>query len=262
MVILQYKYLRKVGENMDNILVNPEKILLVDDEQGLLRLVKITLNKEQYYNITCAITGEEALEYVHNNQYDLIILDIMLPDFSGLDLCTEIRRHTTAAIIFLTAKASDYDKLTGFAIGGDDYITKPFNTMELVARIKAIFRRKQLDSAPSQAQNDNQRIYHYSNIILDMTRATLHVNGQDVGCTAKELELLEFFCKYPGKVFTATHLYDSVWGLPGMGSDKTVAIHISKLRKKLLDEEKPYKVIINLRGIGYKFMPPEGSQKS
>lgn len=241
---------------MDNIAINTEKILLVDDEQGLLKLVKITLNKEQYHNITCATTGAEALTYVQNNQYDLIILDIMLPDYSGLDLCTEIRRYTTAPIIFLTAKASDYDKLTGFAIGGDDYITKPFNTMELVARIKAVFRRRQLDLASSQAQIDNKRIYRYGYIVLDITRATLNVHGQDVECTAKELELIDFFCMHPNKVFTASHLYDSVWGLPGIGSEKTVTIHISKLRKKLLDEEKPYKVIINLRGIGYKFIPP------
>lgn len=241
---------------MDNIALNTEKILLVDDEQGLLKLVKITLNKEQYHNITSTTTGAEALIYVQNNQYDLIILDIMLPDYSGLDLCTEIRRYTTAPIIFLTAKASDYDKLTGFAIGCDDYITKPFNTMELVARIKAIFRRRQLDLASSHAQIDNKRIYRYGYIVLDMTCATLNVNGQDVECTAKELELIEFFCMHPNKVFTAEHLYDSVWGLPGIGGEKTVTIHISKLRKKLLDEDKPYTVITNLRGIGYKFIPP------
>lgn len=242
---------------MNDAIDNNPQILLVDDEQGLLTLVKITLNKEEYHNITCAATGAEALRYIQGNQYDLIILDIMLPDCSGLDLCTEIRRHTTTPIIFLTAKSSDYDKLSGFAIGGDDYITKPFNTMELVARIKAIFRRRQLDTAPPPSTVEAKRIYHYGHIVLDMVYAVLTVNGENMECTAKELELMEFFCIHPNKVFTASHLYNSIWSLPGYGGEKTVTIHISKLRKKLLDDEKPYKILTNLRGIGYKFIPPQ-----
>lgn len=241
------------GERM-----NPERILVVDDEEGLLTLVKITLNKEQYHNVTCVSTGAEALVCVKNHQFDLIILDVMLPDYSGFDLCPEIRRHTIAPIVFLTARSSDYDKLSGLAIGGDDYITKPFNTMELVARMKAIFRRRQLDHGATQTQTERVRVYHYGHIVLDMTCAKLIVNEQEVECTAKEFELLEFFCKHPGQVFTSSHLYESVWGLPGYGGEKTVTIHISKLRKKLMDDDKPYQIITNLRGIGYRFIPPNG----
>nr|UWI50709.1 response regulator transcription factor [Clostridioides difficile] len=244
---------------MDDRLENPERILIVDDEEGLLTLVKITLNKEQYHNITCVSTGTEALEYIKNNQYDLIILDVMLPDYCGFDLCTKIRRQTIAPIIFLTARAGDYDKLSGLAIGGDDYITKPFNTMELVARIKAIFRRQQLERSALNTPSESVMIYRYGYIVLDMTRGILTVNNQDVECTAKELELMEFFCQNPNKVFTTSHLYDTIWGLSGYGDEKTVTIHISKLRKKILDDNKPYKVITNLRGIGYKFIPPDGS---
>lgn len=243
---------------MTEQIINPQRILIVDDEEGLLKLVKITLNKERYNNITCATTGTQAIQYIINSQYDLILLDIMLPDYSGLELCTEIRRYTATPIIFLTAKSSDFDKLTGFAVGGDDYITKPFSTMELIARIKAIFRRRQLDFDLITNKIENKKIYNYDYISLDMTNATLTVNGQTIECTAKEIELMEFFCVHPNKVFTTSHLYESVWGFPGYGDEKTVTIYISKLRKKLMDDEKPYKVITNLRGIGYKFIPPKG----
>lgn len=237
-------------------LFNTEKILIVDDEEGLLKLLKITLNKEGYNNITCVTKGKDALKNTAINQYDLIILDVMLPDYSGFDLCTEIRRHTIAPIIFLTARSSDFDKLSGLAIGGDDYMTKPFNTMELVARIKSIFRRRKLDQNHFMKDRENEQIFDQGYFVLDISQGILKVNDEEVECTAKELELLAFFCKNPHKVFTAAHIYDSVWGLPGYGSDKTVTIHISKLRKKLLDDCKPYKVITNLRGIGYKFIPP------
>ena len=237
-------------------LLNTEKILIVDDEEGLLKLLKVTLNKEGYGHLTCVTTGTEALKHVAGNPYDLIILDVMLPDYSGFDLCTEIRRHTIAPIIFLTARSSDYDKLSGLAIGGDDYITKPFNTMELVARIKSIFRRRKLDQDHFTKDTTGGQIFEQGYFSLDTSQAVLKVNGAEVECTAKELELLEFFCRNPNKVFTASHIYDSVWGLPRYGGDKTVTIHISKLRKKLLDDGKPYKVILNLRGIGYKFIPP------
>lgn len=242
----------------ENQLATSEKILLVDDEQGLLTLVKITLNKEGYENITTVETGAEALQAVERNLYDLILLDVMLPDYSGFDLCTEIRRYTTAPIIFLTARTSDYDKLTGFAIGGDDYLTKPFNTMELVARIKAIFRRRLLDMASVTAPIETRAVYHYGSIILDRSCASLKVDGVEIICTAKELELMAFFCAHPNKVFTTSHLYESVWGISEFGDEKTVTIHISKLRKKLNDEKKPYRIITNLRGIGYKFVPPIG----
>lgn len=243
----------------ENQLTTSEKILLVDDEQGLLTLVKITLNKEGYRDITTVETGAEALQAIERNHYDLILLDVMLPDYSGFDLCTEIRRYTTAPIIFLTARTSDYDKLSGFTIGGDDYITKPFNTMELVARVKAVFRRRLLDIASVKESIGAKEVYQYGSIALDMSGAVLRVGETEVTCTAKELELMAFFCAHPNKVFTTAHLYEAVWGISEFGDEKTVTIHISKLRKKLNDEKKPYQIITNLRGIGYKFIPPTGA---
>ena len=131
---------------------NAEKILLIDDEPGLLKMLKITLQRERYKNIACAKTATHAMNLIKENKYDLIILDVMLPDFSGFDLCTKIRKITYTPIIFLSACDSDYNKLTGLAIGGDDYITKPFNPLEVVARVKTILRRQQY--ALSQASSE------------------------------------------------------------------------------------------------------------
>lgn len=233
----------------------PEKILLVDDEAGLLELLTITLKKERYENITCAKTATEALTLVKENNYDIIVLDVMLPDFSGFDLCTEIRKYTFAPIIFLTACGSDLDKLTGLTLGGDDYMTKPFNPLEVVARIKAILRRQnhytKTESAPAKPQ------YDYGTFSLDLDNATLLVNGETEECTAKEFELLRFFCQNPNHVFTAAKLYEAVWNEPGYGVEKTITMHISNLRKKLHEDAKSPKILVNLRGIGYKFVPPK-----
>lgn len=233
-----------------------EKILLVDDEPGLLKLMNITLQKERYHHITCAETAAQAMNLIKENKYDLIMLDVMLPDSSGFDLCAEIRKITYTPIMFLTACDSDYNKLTGLAIGGDDYITKPFNPLEVVARVNAILRRQQY--AVSQAAKPQTELFRFGNFTLNRSEAILTVNGNPIDCTAKEFELLRYFCENPNKVFTLTQLYEAVWEAPGFGDEKTVTMHISKLRKKLGDDSAG--MIVTLRGIGYKFVPPkEGS---
>lgn len=235
---------------------NQETILLVDDEQGLLDLLSVTLKKERYANLFTATTAAGALALVQQKAFDLILLDVMLPDFSGFELCREIRKHTFAPIIFVSACDTDFDKLTGLSIGGDDYITKPFNPLEVVARIKAILRRQQqYKGAQTLAAAAPARVFEHGVFRLDVAEAILTVGGQPVDCTAKELELLEFFCQNPGRVFTAGQIYEAVWDEPVFGADKTVAMHISRLRKKLGDT--PPALIVNLRGIGYKFMPPK-----
>ncbi len=232
-----------------------DKILLVDDETGLLELLKIVLQKEHFEDITCASTASDALEKVRCQSFDVILLDVCLPDFSGFDLCREIRRYTLAPILFLTARDSTLDKLSGLAIGGDDYITKPFEPLEVVARIKAVLRRQgYLHGQVSQSKSD--KIYDYGRFVLNMTDATLTVGGEPVDCTAKEYDLLHHFCKNPNRVFTASQLYEAVWDYPSVGDDKTVSMLISRLRKKLQDEQAPM-MIQNLRGIGYKFVPPQ-----
>lgn len=233
-------------------MMGSEKILLVDDEAGLLELLKITLEKEHFQDITCASTATDALNLIKENHFDLILLDVMLPDFSGFSLCTEIRKYTYTPIIFLTACGSDFDKLTGLAIGGDDYVTKPFNPLEVVGRVKAILRRQ---NQYLENKNTSDTIFNYASFSLNMRDATLQVHNEIIDCTAKEFELLSFFCQHPNHVFTSTQLYEAVWDELGLGDDKTVAMHISKLRKKLGDDSKSPKIIINMRGIGYKFIP-------
>ena len=231
-----------------------EKILIVDDEVGILKLLEITLRKENFINIDAASTGKDTLPLVKENHYDIILLDIMLPDISGFELCTEIRKHTNTPIIFVSARSTDFDKLTGLGIGGDDYITKPFNPLEVVARIKVILRRQKMYESSHQQQSSK---FDFGYFALNPESATLIVNNQLVDCTAKELELLHFFCKNPNRIFTTSQLYEFVWGNDVYGEEKTVTIHISKLRKKLGDDTRKPKIIVNLRGIGYKFIPPK-----
>lgn len=228
------------------------KILVVDDEIGLLKLLEITLRKENFNHIETASTGKGALQRIKETAYDIILLDIMLPDISGFELCTEIRKNTNTPIIFISARSTDFDKLTGLGIGGDDYITKPFNPLEVVARVKVILRRKEMYERSQQQDT----LYDYGYFIFNPESATLTVKNQPVECTAKELELLHFFCKNPNRIFTTAQLYEFVWGNDVFGEEKTVTIHISKLRKKLGDDTRKPKIIVNLRGIGYKFIPP------
>lgn len=235
---------------------NTEKILIVDDEQGLLDMLKITFQKERFMNINCTVSACDALESVKNNEYDLILLDVMLPDFSGFDLCTEIRKYTFSPIIFITACDGDFDKLRGLTIGGDDYITKPFNPIEVVARANAILRRQKHYRSLQEEKIQNEDCYNYGMFSVNPTDATLKVNGEKVECTAKEYELLLYFCKNPNRVVTLSQLYEAVWGTMSFGDEKTVTMYISRLRKKLCDDTKSPSIIVNMRGIGYKFIPP------
>jgi len=230
------------------------KILVVDDEIGILKLLEITLRKEHFINIDTESTGKGALQRIKEKAYDIILLDIMLPDISGFELCTEIRKHTNTPIIFVSARSTDFDKLTGLGIGGDDYITKPFNPLEVIARIKVILRRQKMNENSQQKQ---ETLYNYGYFTFNPESATLIVKNQPIECTAKELELLNFFCKNPNRIFTTAQLYEFVWGNDVYGEEKTVTIHISKLRKKLGDDTRNPKIIVNLRGIGYKFIPPK-----
>lgn len=233
-----------------------QKILIVDDEPGIIQMLETILRKEGYTSISSAFTGEEVKEKISRTQYDLILLDVMLPDTDGFQLCQEIRQHTNVPILFLTARSGDLDKLTGLGIGGDDYITKPFNPLEVVARINVQFRRQE------QYQNaETAEIYHFGSIVIDRKAAQLRVDGKEVACPAKEFELLLFLVDHPNQVFTAGQLYENVWGYDSIGGDeKTVSIHIMRLRKKIEKDAKHPSMIVTLRGIGYKFIPPNEGQ--
>ena len=234
-----------------------KKILIVDDERGLLDLLRLTLHKEGFTNVTCADTATEALRLVRESEFDLLLLDVMLPDFSGFDLCQEIRKFSYVPIIFITALDTDFNQFTGLAIGGDDYITKPLKPLLIVSKVRAMLRRQEYGSAqPGRAHNKDARVYQNAKFSLNLSDGTLAINDEAVAVTAKELELLHYFCENPNRVFTATQLYEAVWGSDSLGDDKTVIMHISTLRKKLGDNAKQPEIIVNQRGIGYKFIPP------
>ncbi|MFJ8263550.1 response regulator transcription factor [Rummeliibacillus sp. NPDC094406] len=236
-----------------------ERILIVDDEVGILKMLEITLQKEHFTYIETASTKTEALQALGKKEFDIILLDVMLPDGDGFELCSSIRQQTTAPILFISARSSDFDKLTGLSVGGDDYITKPFNPLEVVARIRAIIRRQRVYEKKSV--HSERKTYTYDTFAFSPDEALLTVHGEVVQATAKELELLHFFCKNQNRVFTTSQIYELVWGEDLFGEEKTVTIYIAKLRKKLRDNTRKPTIIVNLRGIGYKFIPPTGDAK-
>jgi DNA-binding response OmpR family regulator len=232
-----------------------EKILLVDDEQGILDIFILLLQKEGFQEIKTATSGDEALSIVKNYNLDLILLDVTLPDIDGFQLCSQIRLYTQIPILFVSARSSDLDKLTGLGIGGDDYITKPFNPLEVMARLNAQLRRQNIYK--KDAQTKSTTIWDYGSLKIYQDEGRIVINGGEILHTAKEFELLTFLCKHPNRIFTTSQLYENVWGFSYIGDEKTVVMHISKLRKKIESNPKKPKIIVNLRGLGYKFMPPQ-----
>lgn len=225
-------------------------ILLVDDEVGILDMLEIVLRKEGFENIKKAESGSEALQMIKKYEPKLIVLDIMLPDMNGLELCMKLRKTTDVPVLFLTAKTSDYDKLTGFAMGGDDYITKPFNPMEVVARIKVQLRHQHIYS-----NGQNLNIIEFEDFTINKDSCEVKQNGKTLEFTALEYSLLLYFAEHPNRIFTTAQLYQNVWGQINMGDEKTVVMHISKIRRKIETQSNKPKYIHNIRGLGYKFVP-------
>jgi two-component system response regulator RegX3 len=242
--------------------MNNASILVVDDEMSIVELIQTVLHKEGYTNVDTAGTGEEAIEACHAKTYDLIVLDVMLPGRSGIDICPFLRQTTNAPILFLSARVSDFDKLTGFAVGGDDYITKPFNPLELVARIKSQLRRYVVQAGDSDnalepgrnAMGQHSTIYDFGRFQLDEAAGELRVEGKVVPCAALVFQLLLFFCKNPNRLFTKSELYESVWGDESLSDDNTVMVHIHRIRERIeMDPSNPTH-LVNVRGLGYKLV--------
>lgn len=231
-----------------------EHLLLVDDEKGILTMIQKLLQKEGFQRIATAASAGEALRLMELHDFDLAVLDVMLPDMDGFELCREIRSRTNMPIIFVTARSGDLDKVMGLGFGGDDYVTKPFNPLELVARIQAHLRRERFYKTQPAVKS---KAMDFGCFRIDKSTGQLFINGQETPCPAKEFELLTFLCEHPNQVFTALQLYDQVWGTAFTGDEKTVVIHISRLRKKLEANPSNPQIIINMRGIGYRFIPPE-----
>ncbi len=228
-----------------------EKILVVDDEEAINRLVCSYLTKENFTAFS-AYTGEEAMTLIRKENPDLIILDVMLPDTEGTALSLEIRKHSNAPIIFLSCKTNEIDKIIALSAGGDDYMTKPFMSGELIARIKAHLRRQNILTNDSVQEVYN--VYDSGDLKIDFDTHECTAYGKEVNLTSKELEILKLLVDNPRKVFSAKQIFETVWKTNCMESDiKTVMVYISTLRKKLEENQNEPKIIISVRGVGYKF---------
>ena len=225
------------------------KILGVDDEKLLVKGIKFNLENEGY-TVDACYDGESAVNMARTGEYDLIILDLMMPKKDGLEACQEIRGFSTVPIIMLTARSEDADLLMGFESGADDYVTKPFNILALKARVRALLRRASMSAAQEPAKTS---VLTRGHISVDTERRSAYKNGVAIELTMKEFDLIEFLMKNPGRVYSRENLLDLVWGYDYQGDTRTVDVHIRRLREKLeLDPAHP-EYIVTKWGVGYYF---------
>ena len=231
------------------------KILIVDDEPAIVKMLQMVLRKEGFNCIYTAGSCAQALREMEVHRADVVLLDVMLPDGSGFEICSRLRAFGSPHILFLTAKASDLDVLTGFAMGGDDYVTKPFNPLEIAARIKARLRRGGFSEAGIRLpEQPAQRVWDFGRFVLDETAGELQVLGKPIPCPAQVFQLLLYFCKHPGVVFSKSQLYETVWGIDGIGEDNTVMVHIRRIRERIEENPSDPEYLLTVRGLGYKLV--------
>ena len=224
------------------------KVLVVDDEKMIVKGIKFSLIQD-YSVVDCAYDGEEALDMAKNNDYDIILLDIMLPKMNGLEVCQQIREFSNVPIIMLTAKGDDMDKIMGLEYGADDYITKPFNILEVKARMKAILRR---NNKPEKEQAKSN-VLNIGDMRIDCDSRSLFIRGKEIYLTAKEFDLLELLAFNPNRVYSRDVLLNTVWGADYPGDGRTVDVHIRRLREKIEDNSSEPKYVHTKWGVGYYF---------
>lgn len=209
-----------------------DKIMVVDNEMEIIQLIKLYLSREGY-DVIWTTDSTKAAELAYEENPDLILLDVVMPGLSGIELCGKIREQSDVPILFVSCKDQDMDKVLGLSIGGDDYITKPFSPAELVARVKAHLRRRNISTGTSENNGSEERnTLNVGDIEIDLSAHTVTVGGEAVHLTAKEFEMLVLFCKYPNRVFTSRQIFDNLWNTYGLEDDvRTVMVHISNLRK-------------------------------
>ena len=223
-----------------------KKVLVVDDEKLIVKGIRFSLEQDGM-EVECAYDGEEALRLATENAYDMILLDLMLPKMDGFEVCQRIREFSNVPIVMLTAKGDDMDKILGLEYGADDYITKPFNILEVKARIKAIMRRTGTkEPAPAKAQ-----VIDSGDLKLDLESRRLFILGREVNLTAREFELLELFVTNPNKVFSREKLLELVWGVDYPGDVRTVDVHVRRLREKIEANPSEPKYVHTKWGVGY-----------
>ena len=225
-----------------------KKILVEDDEKSIVKGIKFSLEQDDM-KVEVAYDGETALELAKANHYDMILLDIMLPGFSGLEVCQMIREFSDVPIIMLTAKGDDMDKILGLEYGADDYITKPFNILEVKARIKAIFRRNNRN-VPEQ---ENQKVIETKGLKIDVDSRRVYIDDKEVNLTAKEFELVYLLVSNPNKVYSREQLLKTIWGPSYPGDARTVDVHVRRLREKIEATPADPKYIHTKWGVGYYF---------
>ena len=225
-----------------------KKVLVVDDEKLIVKGIKFSLEQDEM-QVTAAYNGEDALELAKNNEFDIILLDVMLPGLSGFEVCQAIREFSDVPIIMLTAKGDDMDKILGLECGADDYITKPFNILEVKARIKAIIRRNQ-KKAPAVEQ---PKLLTEGDMTIELESRRVSIAGKDINLTAKEFNILTLLLFHPNKVYSRDDLLKAVWGSDALGDGRTVDVHVRRLREKIETNPGDPKYIQTKWGGGYYF---------
>ena len=224
-----------------------ERVLIVDDDPEIAQLISVYL-KNEGLQTRVVFSGSEALEDIHSQRFDLAILDVMLPDISGFRLCEEIRSHYNYPVIMLTAKSEDIDKITGLTIGADDYITKPFNPVEMTARVKAQLRRyTQYNSRPL-----DDSVIDFQGLILNKNTHECSLYGEKLNLTPTEFAILQMLCENRGKVISSQELFESIWKEKYFESNNTVMVHIRRIREKMHEQPRNPKFIKTVWGMGYK----------
>lgn len=227
-------------------------ILIVEDEESLADPLAFLLRKEGF-DVILASDGPTALEQFANNTVDIVLLDLMLPGMSGTDVCKQLRATSSVPVIMVTARDSEIDKVVGLELGADDYVTKPYSSRELIARIRAVLRRGHDASAESQEEELEEQILEGGRVRMDVERHIVMVDGEEVSMPLKEFDLLEYLLRNAGRVLTRGQLIDRIWGADYVGDTKTLDVHVKRLRSKIEVEPSRPQHLVTVRGLGYKF---------
>jgi DNA-binding response OmpR family regulator len=228
-----------------------KNILIIEDNQELAQLLDLHL-RDLSFNVDTALDGVSGITKAESKSYDLIILDLMLPGLDGLEICKRLRSKSSyVPILMLTSKSSELDRVLGLELGADDYVTKPFSIMELIARVKAILRR--MENIKQKEDEDKSEIIHAGDIVIDTAKRSVTLNGKAVDVTTKEFDLLLHFARNSGRVYSRSQLLDRVWGYGHEGYEHTVNSHINRLRSKIEKDPAQPRYILTVWGVGYKF---------
>lgn len=235
-----------------NSIFEKYKVLIIDDEQDIVDILETVLKREGFNNIFVANNGEDGIELFKKVKPDIVLLDIMLPDISGYDIFNEIRKLSEAPILFISAKSEEVDRLLGFAIGADDYITKPFSPKEVAFRLKA--RLKAFNNISISKNINENKIIKFGNVEINEETSVVYKDGKALEFTAKELKLLKYLINNPNRIISKEMICNEVWGENFFGFDNTITVHIRKLRMKIEDNPSKPKYITTVIGLGYKFV--------